>query len=474
MFILYILSKKEFNQRETMPGLFRKLLLFFLLFYFIGQLKANDIILLPLSTQGKSIEITLSETTICPYDSVAMTVNLIGFNSGYIYFIHDGSFTQGSITTGSRTFYLKDEGEFEITQYGIENTEVRDTSIIINIEFYDLPALNFSGGGQFCIGDEISPLNINLAGSGPWTLSYITNNDPITTQTFDQESQILATDNNYQITVLYIEDQNCYDSLSAENYGELIINELPEASINGDSLLCPNTKAFYSTAWDRSYNYTWAVQDSENTYNETDIDTSAISINWTEAGSYTVYLKVLDNSSNCINSVSKDIVVNKLPKVKINYDTSICFGSDGYATLSPVSDPENSIYWTDFDIESNTIDITEEGSYSYIETTPFGCYAEGSINVTEHCLLFFVPEAFTPNNDKTNDILKIFGKFEGFIMYIYSGNGQLVHTMTPDLPYWDGTINNNQAPIGVYYWKAEFYDAYGTLYLKEGNITLLR
>ncbi len=449
----------------------RIFLLYLCIFCFLEKARASDITL-PFHEKDLNISISFSETNICPYDSVALTITLNGFQNGYLQFTYAGYMYNISILSGTRIKYLKEEGDIQILKYGNSDTgEAWDTVINSSIRFKQIPSGVFYGAGSFCKSDTSRNINLSLSGTGPWDVSYQKNNDPVINSTFDDDNQILSVNEDCLIKVFYISDQNCYDS--TELSCELELLDVPQAEIVGDTVFCPNSEALFSTDTSSDYTYLWSISDETSYSTEDNPNNSDFSLKWIKAGSFSLNLRVQDNNS-CFTNQQKDILVYEAPDVKTDFDTLVCFGSDGYITLYPVSSSDNTIIWNDLQLESPSIDISEEGTYTYIETTPFGCSAEGSINVTERCLLFFVPEAFTPNNDNTNDILAIFGKFEGFNMYIYSGNGQLVQRLSPENPTWDGTIDNSNAPMGVYYWKAEFYDAYGTQYFKEGNITLLR
>ena len=93
--------------------------------------------------------------------------------------------------------------------------------------------------------------------------------------------------------------------------------------------------------------------------------------------------------------------------------------------------------------------------------------------------MIYVPNAFSPNFDGTNDFF--FAKGEGisdFKMYIFDRWGNRVFTSTDINDGWDGRINNR---IGVealqhdvYVWKIDLknVDHQGKTY--TGTVTLLR
>ena len=90
---------------------------------------------------------------------------------------------------------------------------------------------------------------------------------------------------------------------------------------------------------------------------------------------------------------------------------------------------------------------------------------------------FEIPNAFTPNGDGLNDILKIIGnsgvkELKGF--KIYSRSGNLVFE-TRDLSVgWDGRFKGNILPSDIYYWTAVYVDRNDQTNSKTGTVLLLK
>jgi gliding motility-associated-like protein len=71
----------------------------------------------------------------------------------------------------------------------------------------------------------------------------------------------------------------------------------------------------------------------------------------------------------------------------------------------------------------------------------------------------FVPNLFTPNNDGSNDALKIYGlgaaREFSFTIFNREGN-QVFHTNSVSDAVnigWNGTLRGADLPAGVYYWR---------------------
>lgn len=110
--------------------------------------------------------------------------------------------------------------------------------------------------------------------------------------------------------------------------------------------------------------------------------------------------------------------------------------------------------------------------------------ANGCTDTIEHIVVmngvysFYVPSAFTPNSDGVNDVF--FPQGEGldpldYEMLIFDRWGNKIFESSETFSSWDGTINSQPAPEGVYVWKIYTND----IYLDEkheniGHVTLIR
>ena len=92
---------------------------------------------------------------------------------------------------------------------------------------------------------------------------------------------------------------------------------------------------------------------------------------------------------------------------------------------------------------------------------------------------FYIPNAFTPNGDGTNDFFGPIGynmdKYTNYDMYIYNRWGQMIfHTESVD-NLWNGTSGSNAKPCpqGIYTWLIFAKDKYGKQTKYKGIVTLL-
>ena len=92
---------------------------------------------------------------------------------------------------------------------------------------------------------------------------------------------------------------------------------------------------------------------------------------------------------------------------------------------------------------------------------------------------FYFPNAFSPNNDSSNDLFIGNGYYDGLKEYnltIWNRWGQLVFETDDPRSGWNGREYNSgaDAPQGVYVYKASYQDPRGKTVKTDGHITLLR
>jgi gliding motility-associated-like protein len=106
-----------------------------------------------------------------------------------------------------------------------------------------------------------------------------------------------------------------------------------------------------------------------------------------------------------------------------------------------------------------------------------GCYASDSISVkADISTAFFMPNAFTPNNDGHNDEIYPIAYCD-FVLdefSVYNRWGQLIFTTHTYEKGWNGEFNNVPQPIDSYYYYVKGHNNLGNKIMFKGDITLVR
>ncbi|HEY2727151.1 MAG TPA: gliding motility-associated C-terminal domain-containing protein [Parafilimonas sp.] len=182
----------------------------------------------------------------------------------------------------------------------------------------------------------------------------------------------------------------------------------------------------------------------------------------------------LASAHNCSATDTVNVVTVQRPVNFLIQSVTKCSFKD--VTLTPLNN-FNAYTWSN---GSNTksIDVSAGGLYWLNVTDYNGCSGSDSITVVDSTCprYFFMPTAFTPNNDRHDDIFKpaFSGTISGFRLSIYNRWGKLIFSTSDPSTGWDGTIKGFQQPIGSYIWICS-YSLYGdSLHTEKGTVTLLR
>jgi gliding motility-associated-like protein len=116
--------------------------------------------------------------------------------------------------------------------------------------------------------------------------------------------------------------------------------------------------------------------------------------------------------------------------------------------------------------------------YSVQVYNQVGCYETASFLVKIYKTLpsVFVPNAFTPDKDGKNDLLKpiAVGMKQIEYFHVYNRWGQLVFSGAANQHGWDGTIKGKLQGPGTYAWAVKAIDYTGKYYFQKGTAVLLR
>ena len=121
------------------------------------------------------------------------------------------------------------------------------------------------------------------------------------------------------------------------------------------------------------------------------------------------------------------------------------------------------------------------GNYKIVlqATDQYGCSAYDTLTViARDVVLLFIPNAFTPNGDHSNEVFKpIYSSdlVKSIEATIWNRWGQVVYTSTmPGGNWWDGKSAGNISPEGVYVYQFKFTNMNNHTKIYNGTVTLLR
>ena len=145
-------------------------------------------------------------------------------------------------------------------------------------------------------------------------------------------------------------------------------------------------------------------------------------------------------------------------------------------TLTPTSNFEAYI-WNDGSF-TKSIDVSASGLYWLNVTDYNGCTARDSIKIIDSIcpIYFFMPSAFTPNNDTHNDIFKptFSGGLSVYHMSIFNRWGKLIFSTINPYTGWDGIVGGYPQPVGTYIWVCSYSLNGQSSRTEKGTVTLIR
>lgn len=163
-----------------------------------------------------------------------------------------------------------------------------------------------------------------------------------------------------------------------------------------------------------------------------------------------------------------------LPENFLRADTTIC----SYERILLAANKSFPSYLWSNGSTANEITIKGSGKYFADVTDNFGCSGSDTVNIkTKKCLEgFFMPNAFTPNNDGNNDLLfpKLLGDVSQYSFAIYNRWGGKVFESNLLKKGWDGTIGGVEQAAGIYIWKCTYMLDDKSVYNEKGTVVLMR
>ncbi len=173
-----------------------------------------------------------------------------------------------------------------------------------------------------------------------------------------------------------------------------------------------------------------------------------------------------------------ELYVAPTPAPDLGLDTTICVRDDSIAI--PIYAGDFYTYrWQDNSTAAEYI-VGSDGTFHVEVRDELGCVGRDSINFQERCpATFYVPTAFSPNNDGQNDFFQVFeDQVLAAQLQIFDRWGNLVFETDELSQAWDGTWQGQIASEGVYVWTLQYegYDRKGNIVADEdaGSLLLIR
>ncbi len=177
----------------------------------------------------------------------------------------------------------------------------------------------------------------------------------------------------------------------------------------------------------------------------------------TTSGQYSLTI----TADGCSISDSAIVTFTPSPKFGLSIEPTYNCPDNQLIRLDPQATGTGLHYfWSPGGSEEPTLIASTPGTYTAWVSTDIGCYSIQKFVILDNCpsLQVFVPDAFTPNGDGINDLLKWQGgsNIEAQ-MKVFDRWGEVIFASTNSSPYWDGTYQGKLCSPATYTWSLEYW-----------------
>jgi gliding motility-associated-like protein len=229
---------------------------------------------------------------------------------------------------------------------------------------------------------------------------------------------------------------------------------LPNIELGRDTTLCEGSSLLLDARYTNA-SYQW--QDK----------TVSPTLLVNKPGLFYVSVKV----DGCITNDSIRIFYKTKPKFSLGKDTTLCDNFE--VVLSPIVNNANYLWQDGSTAHSYT--ARDSGKYSVTIWNECGSLSDDIYFKKGICTLF-LPNAFTPNYDRLNDLFRV--KNAGFIkvfqLKIYNRWGKLIFITSDPYKGWNGMYQNMAQPAGTYIWQINLTTKDGEKMSQAGSVVLIR
>lgn len=429
-------------------------------------------------------EIAPGEYLINSCDESTLTLTNQSFDQEFIHnwqWNFDMNGTPYHSSEWSPTITFPAQGHYEGQLILNADTECSDTATVyVNI----FPAIeaDFEAVYDTCAAGPVNFINTSTTGSccltyWSWEFGdggYSYENDPI--HNYEEPGE-------YPVRLFVRDTNNCEDIL-IEPVPYYPVPELVIVSPNADEG-CEPLEVFFdnlSTPVDTTYDIFWNFGDGE-----TAMGISPVHI-YNTPGLFTIDVSITSPiGCEVVNSFSDLILVEPSPHAGFSFSPETISILDPVVSFSDESQDANTVFWT-FGDGHNSFSRDPIHTYSdtgMVTVTQIVTHLSGCTDTLRQLLditpnvSYFLPNAFTPNNDSVNDYYKgigIIGRAENYRFSIWNRWGELVFQTSDPEEGWNGQKFNNgrPAPSGVYLVTVSFTGPRGEVHEYKGLATLIR
>lgn len=358
------------------------------------------------------------------------------------------------------TYNVTFSGTYAVTVSSEHCSSYDETTIIVDDFFLDA-----GEDTTFCNSSFQTTLN---ASSG--AISYLWSTG--------QTTQSIQVTNAGQYTLTANSPNNCsyFDTVN------VFLNDLPIAQIvSSDTEACAPAHISFADASgvanSEIVNWEWYFEGMSGS------EDSHVYTNWNNPGTFDVGLSV-STSQGCSDSILLQDYIKIHPNPKASFVTeplTLDWCEPNIRLINTTTDYTN-VLW-DFGDGNSSEELNPYHEYEAAQSYHISLYAENEFDCSHtfgydihptHDIPFYVPNAFSPENDGNNESFKAYSEcIRDYELWVFNRWGALIFYSNDINTGWDGTYLNQKCPIGVYSWKIKYHGGKDGQ-IETGEVTLLR
>jgi gliding motility-associated-like protein len=391
------------------------------------------------------------------------------------------------VTNQNSTHNYANSGTYPVSLIATTNKGCIDT-VLFNVKVHPLPNAQFSAT-NVCNGNAVPFHNLSTIAAPDLIQSYSWDFADATAISHSQDTpHQYATEGSYGVQLLAVSNFGCRDSITKT----IIVNPNPVVKFVADktvgcSPLCLAFSDSSSVAGSSITNWTWTIGDGSAVTHSQNFDHCYKNISVDSNARYTVTLRATSDSG-CFSTLTKNnyITVYPNPKAIFGVQPQSTTIEEPLITITDLSEGGSSWKWNFGDQSTANIfsplphTYNDTGSYTItlITSTQYGCIdTTYKTVIIEPDFAFYIPNAFSPNDDGINDTFNGKGIFiKDYEMMIYDRWGNLIFYTNDINKPWDGKANQgaDMAQRDVYIYVVNLTDILRKKHSYKGTVTLVR
>jgi gliding motility-associated-like protein len=315
--------------------------------------------------------------------------------------------------------------------------------------------------GLICQGTTVSFSDLSTGTIQDFTWSF----GDGTSSTLENPTHLYNTPGQYTVTLIIRLSADCFDT--ALQVITVNPNIVVETSVDEPPYCVGESIQFTDLSVGNPGEWSWSFGDgaTSSVQNPTHV--------FNAEGAYEVVVFISDQF--CGTGADSFILsLYAVPDPKLRDDTLLCGGE--IQLLNANAQGSSYLWSTNETTPEIAFVMPNEDVTVWVKVDNNGCTGYDSVFFKNKCVMV-VPSAFSPNSDGSNDWFRPLGSsINQFDFRIYNRWGQEVFVNTSGNIHdgWDGKLEGEEQPVGVYVYLLNGTFISGEVFSLQGNVTLVR